>query len=59
MDSERELILHMNGGKGEKSYANNSSLQVKYHLFIILIYINITRLNYITYTIIKEAFGNI
>jgi len=25
---ERPLLLHMNGGEGERSYANNSSVQV-------------------------------
>ena len=54
--NERELLLHMNGGKGERSYANNSLLQVLYlflsilcnsfmcniNCFLFLLYIHLT-----------------
>jgi hypothetical protein len=33
-----EKVLHMNGGEGEESYANNSLLQVCVYLYIIINY---------------------
>ncbi|XP_014496833.1 theobromine synthase 2-like [Vigna radiata var. radiata] len=44
---ERELFLHMNGGEGERSYANNSSLQRKIMLKAkVMLQETITRLLY-------------